>query len=79
MSVRAKMQCIKRSETANMGSKEAWGVEVMLQPVYAEDGPNKSWSTATPSGQVQMTITNPEAFKQFEIGKCYYVDFSPVE
>lgn len=38
---------------------------------------NLIFGDATPSGEVKMTIVNPEAAKQFEIGKAYYVDFNP--
>lgn len=48
---------------------------VKMQPV---NGPgNKTWSDATPSGQIEMAITNPAAVAQFEVGKCYYLDFTP--
>ncbi|WP_431860055.1 hypothetical protein [Azospirillum sp.] len=52
---------------------------VHLHPVYDSDpnGPNASWSKATPSGQVSLTITNPGAYERFEEGKEYMVTFSP--
>jgi hypothetical protein len=34
---------------------------------------------ATPSGQIELQVVNPEAAKRFEVGKTYYVDFSPAE
>lgn len=41
---------------------------------------NKSFSAATPSAQVNMMISNPDAFKQFEEAfnakREPYVDFS---
>jgi quercetin dioxygenase-like cupin family protein len=37
--------------------------------------PNESWSKWTPSGQLEFTITNPEAFTQFEVGKAYLLTF----
>ena len=40
--------------------------------------PNKSWSKWTPSGTLELTITNPEAFNQFAVGQDYFVDFTPV-
>jgi hypothetical protein len=49
--------------------------QVILFPVYAENGPNKKWSTASPSGRIEMTINNKAAFGHFKPGKCYYVDF----
>lgn len=34
---------------------------------------------ATPSGHIEMQITNPAALAQLIPGKQYYVDFSPAE
>lgn len=55
---------------------------ITMKPVfgtYADgdaEGTNKSkW---TPSGHLQITITNPDAIDKFEIGKAYYLDFTPV-
>lgn len=33
---------------------------------------------ATPSASAEYNIDNPDALAQFELGKDYYVDFSPV-
>lgn len=51
-----------------------------LQPVYSSDpaSPNASWSKATPSGRLQMTITNPAAFEQFRTGHEYLLTFEDV-
>lgn len=51
--------------------------EVKLAPVYGDD--NKPWSEATPQGQISMTITNPDAIEAFELGRYYFVDFTPAE
>lgn len=51
--------------------------EVKLVPVYGEE--NKPWSQATPQGSVAMTITNPAALDQFELGKHYDLDFTPAD
>lgn len=81
MDVQAKLRVTRKSELENgaVGGVQPGAVEVTLQPVYAEDGPNKSWSKWTPSGECRLTITNPDAFKQFELGKEYLVTFSPCE
>ncbi len=42
------------------------------------EGTNKSWSKWTPSGQLSITITNPDAIDAFEKGNAYYLDFTPV-
>lgn len=48
-----------------------------------KESDNTDWSQWTPSGSIQMMITNPEAFKvfmdAFNAGKRFYVDFSIVE
>jgi hypothetical protein len=54
--------------------------QVFLHPVYSSDktSPNYSWSQATPSGKMEMTITNPGAFEQFAVGKTYLMTFDEV-
>ena len=57
---------------------------IHLQAVVAyEDKGNRSdeneqWSKWTPSGQIDISITNPDAFNQFKVGKEYHVDFNEV-
>lgn len=38
---------------------------------------NQRFTTYTPWGEVKFTVTNPDV--QFEPGKEYYLDLSPVE
>ncbi len=64
MAVRAKFKCY--------GSDPQTGL-VTFQAVTGEG--NETWSKWTPSGQIQMSITNSEALKQFEVGKDYLVTF----
>ena len=57
---------------------------IILMPVFGSyaDGDNetnKSWSKYTPSGKIEMSVTNPAAIEQFEQGKAYFVDFTPAE
>jgi hypothetical protein len=40
---------------------------------------DKSFWNATPSGTIEITISNPDAYELFEVGKPYYVDFSTAE
>jgi len=53
---------------------------VFLSAVYSDDpaNPNHSWSKWTPSGQVTINITNPDAFNQFVAGDEYFVTFDKV-
>lgn len=39
------------------------------------ESPNFEWSMATPAGSVELVITNPAAFEQFETGKQFMVTF----
>lgn len=53
---------------------------LVLSPVYGNGDPNhentKFWN-ASPSGEIKLGTVNPEAWSQFELGKEYYVDFTP--
>ena len=47
-------------------------------PVYGTGSDeNKAFWDATPSGSLQLGVVNPEAWKEFELGKEYYLDFMP--
>ena len=74
MSVRAKMRCIEVSRSCDNCGSGGDAVKVRLQPVYHDCEENKVWSKWTPSGELMLQITNPEASAQFEIGKLYFVD-----
>lgn len=71
MSVRAKFRCNSIEDFGNDM------VTVKLSAVSSGDD-NKSWSKWTPSGTLSLTITNPEAFNQFKVGKEYFLDFNEV-
>ena len=55
--------------------------QIHLSPVYCPDksSPNYSWSQATPSGKMEMTITNPGAYEQLGIGKTFLMTFEEVD
>ena len=48
-------------------------------PVGDDSPENKLFWDATPSGSLQMGTLNPEAWKEFELGEEYYLDFTPVK
>ena len=54
-------------------------VQATFAAVWADGKGNESWAKATPSGQLVMSITNPAAVAEFELGKFYYLDFTPTE
>ena len=45
-------------------------------PVSGSEGENKVFWDATPSGSLQLGVVNPEAWKAFELGAEYYLDFT---
>lgn len=49
--------------------------EVTLDATTDGDG-NKSWSKWTPTGEIKMTITVPEAVDQFVPGEFMMVEFN---
>jgi len=73
--VRAKFRvnAIRNVAAYNSSTHETTFVEL----VPAAGDANKTWSKWTPSGKLEMQINNPEALKQFELGACYFLDFTP--
>lgn len=54
--------------------------EIKLSAQYDQSIPeDRRFSEATPSGSLTMYVNNPAAIAQFEIGKSYYLDFTPAE
>jgi len=76
--VQAKVRCI-----ANTPPQWAMENDTMriarFTPVHDSDPahPNFEWSEATPSGYLELTITNRAAFERFEVNKEYMVTFAP--
>jgi len=62
-------------------TRHSWpGQTVKLQTQYDDKIPeDQKFSTATPSGSMEMTINNPALEGFFEPGKNYYIDVIPVE
>ncbi len=54
------------------------GIVKLSAVVTDKSETNKSWCKWTPSGAFELHISNPDAFKQFELGKSYFIDFSDV-
>ena len=79
MMVRAKFKCwsILPGQTGNPDDTCA---EVRFQAAYGDGkSDNAEWSKWTPSGEIRMFITNPAAIDAFEVGKSYYLTFTPEE
>ena len=74
--VRAKFVCqnVHHLHTSTPGDVCAY---ISMMPVYNDSPENATWSKYTPGGLIQLIITNPAAIDKFELGKFYYVDFTP--
>ena len=70
--VRAKFVC--ESNNPIQGGE---GSQIMLRAVYSGSEENKRFFKYTPAGTVQLATVNAAAAAQFEVGKEYYLDFSP--
>ena len=79
MSVQA-MFYVKEINHRATGQPEQVNVEVKLSAAFGSylnglpEG-NSDWSKWTPAGELSMTITNPAAVDQFEIGSVYRLTF----
>ena len=78
MNVRAKVAVTGMQDYFHPTTGEIQSRQVTLSAVYSNDpnSANYSWSKWTPSGQVTLQITNPDAYSQFQPGKEYFVDFT---
>ncbi len=75
MSVQAKVRCIGNSSP--QGDTGGTMRLARFTPVYDSDpsSPNFEWSQATPSGYIELGITNEAAFAKFEPGQEYLLTF----
>ena len=81
MSVQA-MFYVKEMNHRLTGAATSVNVEVKLAAAFGTylkglPGDNEAWSKYTPSGEISMTITNPAAVDQFEVGAVYRLTFEP--
>jgi hypothetical protein len=53
-------------------------VEIELSAQYSGTPEDNTYATATPSGNIKMTVTNPSAVAALPVGGKFYVDFTPV-
>lgn len=74
--VRAKFR-VRDVKHLHASTPEDVCAEISLYAVWGDGKGNESWSKATPSGDLKMLVTNPAAIEKFEIGKDYFLDFTP--
>ncbi|WP_447979054.1 hypothetical protein [Candidatus Nitrospira bockiana] len=80
------MQAKRDPEGRPLKNEKGYGVyapaeirTIVMSPVYSDDpaSENKRFWDASPSGEIRLGTVNPEAWKQFELDKEYYIDFTP--
>lgn len=77
MAVIAKFRVVSRTESAGYGNEPGKTQESVK--LSAVSGPeNEQWSKWTPSGSIEMAITNPAALDQFKVGEHVMVTFEPL-
>lgn len=73
MTVRSKFTLTEVTQTR--GTAKRLKFEATYDSTIPED---QRFQKATPYGQFEMTVDNPAALAQFELGKAYYFDATPV-
>lgn len=75
--IRAKFHCASVEFFGDPANPDT-NRQYVLRAVYDHSIPeNERFTRATPWGELKMQVSNPAA--QFEVGKSYYLDFTPVE
>jgi hypothetical protein len=71
--------------TVQSVKKTQYGEELHMTPVASKSfGPNgesedNTYARYTPSGDITLTVTNPDLAGKFTPGQALYVDFTPAE
>jgi hypothetical protein len=78
-------QRARRGEDGKPNYQDAETVEmrtVVLSPVYGNGDPDhentKFWE-ASPSGEIKLGTINPAAWEAFDLGREFYIDFTPAD
>lgn len=77
MTVRAKFKVQSVTYNAPAGTEQPGSV--ILAPVTAGSEENKTFWKYTPSGRIEMQVSNMAALSEFKPGTEFYVDFTPAE
>lgn len=74
MTIRAKFRCMTELRSATMPDQRVLTFQPMYDPKLIEE--DRAYAKYTPAGKLEITVDNPNA--DFEVGKHYYLDFTPV-
>lgn len=77
MNIRAKFHCTEVAKRVYGGKDQS---EVIKgAPVYGGNPEDNAYSKATPSGSIELVITNPTCFGVLRPGQRFYLDITPLE
>lgn len=76
MPVRAKFLLSEVTNTAYNPAAKRLKFTAQYDVSIPED---QRFQKATPWGEFEMQVDNPAAVAQFELGKQYYIDFTPAD
>lgn len=75
--VRAKFSCKKIEPPFGYGEDEKGRFEILLTPVLSGSPENRDFYRWTPSGEIRLGVVTSKTANAFEVGRDYYVDFTP--
>ena len=80
MSLRAKFKVSQLTDFGSYDGGKTPNLKVTLNAVYSSDkaSEDNQFSMATPSGELWMMVSNPNAEGFFKPGKSYYLDIQEV-
>lgn len=81
MTIAAMFRITGRAEFSSHSIKDAKGpdsIRITAQPIF-DEGSNTSWSKWTPSGELQMQITNPACFDELKLGRTFRLTLDEVD
>ncbi len=75
---RAKFSVLSVTRSANYHRGSTGDLfTVKLNPVCDGSEENRAFYDATPAGSIELSVINPVTAAPFEIGREFYVDFTP--
>lgn len=77
--VRAKFKVDSITRTKPWDASKGDLHTVKLTPVVSGSKENEAFYAATPCGSIDLSTVNQAAAKRFELGKEYFVDFTPAD
>lgn len=70
--VRAKFRCSEKNQSES-------GFNLLFRPVTGGSPENERFYKYTPGGELTLSTINELAAAGFEVGKAYYLDFTPAD